>query len=617
MSRKRSTRREGRPTPESVKPAAKPSLLGDFAGLVIPSAICVAAFSSLFDPIGWWPLTFVCLFPWAASVIHTHRAWLAHLMSFAAGSAFFLINLRWLMPVTGPGSAALALYMAVYWLLAGWGIRSAWRRRIPLTVSLPIVWVATEFLRGIVLSGFPWFFLGHGLYEILTLIQISDIVGAYGVTVLAAAVNGFIADMYLMFLSRPKAAPPLGRMILPASVVVLTVAFTVAYGTFRLRTSTFEKGPLIAVIQEDFPLNSDPRLNAHGSIIFAANLRLAADAALHKPDIIVFPETPWGGVQNLEFVSVKNNAVQGISVGRWQYGIRYHQATSAFARGDYAAVNRIIRDFARVPPRHAFPQLPESGGPPVTVVLGSVAVETYPEDVYPRVKKFNSALVYDRDGVQRPERYDKTHLVPFGEQVPFRYGRLRWLYLWFNSLSPFSGPDGTYEYSLTPGSEFTAFQTSHDSRSLRFGTPICYEDVTPDVIRRYVWDGSRRRIDFLINISNDGWFLYSAELPQHFAIAVFRAVENRIGMARAVNTGISGFIDPNGKPYSLVADGAYGPGVVGYSVDHVLLDQRGSLYGRFGDWFAWTCVGLAGVTWLDALVSRFRRRRRQAREATG
>ena len=617
MKPRGSTRGEGRRTTGTVTLTAKPSLLGDFTGQLIPSALSVAAFSTIFDPIGWWPLTFVCLFPWAASVIRTHRAWLAHWMSFFTGAAFFFINLTWLMPVTALGYATLALYLAVYWTLASWAIRSAWRRRIPLAISLPIVWVATEFLRGIVMSGFPWLFLGHGLYDVLTLIQISDLVGAYGVSLLAAAVNGFIADVYLILLSRPKDAPPIGRLALPATVVVLGVAFTVAYGTFRLGTSTFEKGPLIAVIQEDFPLYSDGRVNPNPADVFASNLSLAAGAARSEPDLIVFPETPWFGIQNLEFVSVENNAVEGIQLYNWQWGIQFHRGTTAFARGDYAAVNRIIAAFARRFPKLDLPLLPEEGGPPATVVLGSMAVETYPENVYPRVKKFNSTLIYDRDGVQRPERYDKTHLVPFGEQVPFRYGRLHWLYLWLNGLSPFSGLDGAYEYSLTPGSEFTVFEVTTDAGKTRFGTPICYEDVMADVVRNYVWDGGRRRVDFLINISNDGWFLHSAELPQHLAIAVFRAVENRIGIARAVNTGISGFIDPNGKPYSLVADGAYGPGTVGYSVDHVLLDKRGSLYGRFGDWFAWSCVALAGVAWLDALLARFRRRWRQSHPATG
>jgi apolipoprotein N-acyltransferase len=219
--------------------------------------------------------------------------------------------------------------------------------------------------------------------------------------------------------------------------------------------------------------------------------------------------------------------------------------------------------------------------------------------------------VYDKDGRQRRARYDKIHLVPFGEFVPFRNTRFlgisfHWLYRYLNRLCPFSY-GGTIEYSLWPGEEYTAFDLKAGGQNVRFGAPICYEDTVPYVIRNYVWDGGRRRVDFLINISNDGWFLHGDELPQHLAICVFRAVENRIGIARAVNTGISGFIDPCGHVYSLVEkDGrAYGPGTVGYRVAAVKLDQRISLYSRAGDWFAILCVLCTAALWVGAVITRW------------
>jgi apolipoprotein N-acyltransferase len=132
----------------------------------------------------------------------------------------------------------------------------------------------------------------------------------------------------------------------------------------------------------------------------------------------------------------------------------------------------------------------------------------------------------------------------------------------------------------------------------------------PYVSRRFVIgpDG-KKRVDFLLNISNDGWFLHSNELPQHLAICVFRAVENRVGIARAVNTGISGFIDADGRIHDLVADvrGRYhGPGVDGYSVSNVEVDARRSLYSRIGDVFAVLCCVLWGLAYLDYLVARMR-----------
>jgi apolipoprotein N-acyltransferase len=272
---------------------------------------------------------------------------------------------------------------------------------------------------------------------------------------------------------------------------------------------------------------------------------------------------------------------------------------------------RLRQSQSRRLPEGGLPRSAAESGPPVTAVMGSLSIELFPEATYPKQKKFNSALVYDRDGVQRRERYDKIHLVPFGEVVPFRNARLagfdlHWLYRLLNSLSPFSD-GGKAEYSLWPGERLTVFQVAAAGRTWRFGTPICYEDVMPYLVRDYVWGGGERRVDFLLSISNDGWFLHSAELPQHLAACVFRAVENRVGIARAVNTGISGFIDPSGAAYSLVQrDGvSLGAGIVGFSVDRVRVDQRASLYGRSGDWFASLCLVATALLWLGAILTRW------------
>jgi apolipoprotein N-acyltransferase len=176
---------------------------------------------------------------------------------------------------------------------------------------------------------------------------------------------------------------------------------------------------------------------------------------------------------------------------------------------------------------------------------------------------------------------------------------------------PFSGPDGDYEYSLFPGEEFRSFSMqppSAPSKEFRFGIPICYEDVMPYVCREFARGEGRKRVDFLLNISNDGWFGRGVQQPQHLAICVFRAVENRVGIARAVNTGISGFIKPTGRLHDLVAgDPSHRwPGIAGYSVARLTVDSRYSYYSRYGDWFAWFCAVLWLVFFLDYWVVRMR-----------
>jgi apolipoprotein N-acyltransferase len=218
------------------------------------------------------------------------------------------------------------------------------------------------------------------------------------------------------------------------------------------------------------------------------------------------------------------------------------------------------------------------------LVVGAISKEYYPAGHYPAVDKFNSALVYDRDG-RYLDRYDKIRLVLFGEVVPFRF---TWpaLYRFLNeNMTPY-GKDG-FEYSLTCGREYKRFTMKTSHGEYRYSVAICYEDTMADLIRKFVQpkDG-RKQIDFLINLSNDGWFNHSCELPQHLEICVFRAVENRLAIARSVNTGISGFISPNGEISNLVSSNGrvWGPGIRGAEMQELKIDSRIALYSRIGDW---------------------------------
>lgn len=589
-------------------------------------ALTATALAWVFPPYGLWPLTFVCLVPWVVGVCRTHRAWLVHWLSFFVGWGFFLVALRWLMPVTGLGYAALALYLGLYWTLAAWAIRTGRRHGLSPMWTLPAVWVGCELLRATAMTGFPWLFLSHALYRLTPLIQISDLTGAYGVTFLAALVNGVFVELALR--RWPGPGPASGRRTLRAGALV-TLALLVAalvYGYVRLAqgeraASTLPPGPRLAVVQHDFPLVSTPPYGDHPYVVLASYLALGAEAARHKPDLIAFPETVWSTYQNLDFME-RREVVPDVAPGSWERGYLAHTAVAAFASGDYGRVNAVIGELEGQLQRMAasrrdgaaaqvLPRLPKENGPGCTTLVGSVSVAQFPEATYPKARFYNSALVYDADGTQRRQRYDKNHLVPFGELVPFRQRKflgidLHPLYRQLNALSPFSH-GGQIEYSLTPGSELTVFELHTPAGSYRFGTPICYEDATPYIIRRFVWEGARRRVDFLINISNDGWFQHSNELPQHLAICAFRAVENRVSIARAVNTGISGFIDANGRIRSVVAkDGrSWGPGIVGYDLQTIVLDDRVSVYGRFGDWFAGACLLFATALWAAAVFERW------------
>jgi apolipoprotein N-acyltransferase len=247
------------------------------------------------------------------------------------------------------------------------------------------------------------------------------------------------------------------------------------------------------------------------------------------------------------------------------------------------------------------------------VVTGSATIIPTPSDLRTDEQRYNSATVLTADGAE-PQRYDKIHLVYFGEVVPFRFTRLHFLYLWLNRLMPFSGLNGEYEYSLTRGEAFRVFTMNAPSKggeAYAFGIPICYEDVMPYVSREFVYGGSNvKRCEFLLNISNDGWFGRGVQQPQHLAICVFRAVENRVGIARAVNTGVSGFIQPSGRVHEVVKADPTNPwpGKCGYAVASVGVDSRFTVYSRYGDWFAWSCALMWLLLFIDYWITRARTR---------
>lgn len=529
--------------------------------------------SLIFAPINFWPLSFICLVPWLIMVGASAHAPRVYFYSFILGLAFFLINMRWMYVATGLGYFAFSFYLAAYFPLVACPLRHiVRRRRWPLAITLPLIWTGSEMLRAVAISGFPWFFLSHSLYKELPFIQISDLLGAYGVTFIIAAVNGGIADILIVYFAsrkEKKPAPLFPRIKRSIAIPLALVAVNLIYGYVQLNRDTISQGPKIAVIQGDHLMSvtdsgmpEPKKLNLYLSIL--------KEATREKPDIYLFPESPWMMYLNPE--------------ARDLYPI---------SRRSY----KILRDHAI---KHS-----------AYVITGSGSWEQTPDDLLAKDRRYNSATVFKPDGSE-PDRYDKVHLVYFGEEVPFRFGRLRFLYLLFNRFMPWSGPDGDQEYSLFRGDGFKVFSmnpASNPDQTYRFGIPICYEDVMPYVSREFVCGGSsEKRADLLLNISNDGWFGRGLQQPQHLATCVFRAVENRVGIARAVNTGVSGFIQPSGLIHDtqMRDPSSAWPGDHGFAVAHVGVDSRFTIYSQYGDWFAWMCVLVWTVFFVDYWVVRAR-----------
>jgi apolipoprotein N-acyltransferase len=245
--------------------------------------------------------------------------------------------------------------------------------------------------------------------------------------------------------------------------------------------------------------------------------------------------------------------------------------------------------------------------------------------------RYNSALLVTPQG-RAATRYDKIHRVPFGEYVPL----LDWL-PFMENFAPYDFP-----YSIRRGEHLTRLSLSkrgEPNDKYHFGVLICFEDTDPFLARQYsVPHNDGPPVDFLVNISNDGWFNGSSEHDEHLAICRFRAVECRRAVARSVNMGISAVIDSNGrilKPelhtlpdelqdefqrWNIVEHRGRVPDlpqsrwrsfkkVAGVLTATIPIDHRTTLYAAWGDWLPATCWAIIGVGLIGAIVKRYRRPR--------
>lgn len=214
-------------------------------------------------------------------------------------------------------------------------------------------------------------------------------------------------------------------------------------------------------------------------------------------------------------------------------------------------------------------------------------------------QRFNSAYFISPEG-EIIDRYDKIHLVVFGEYTP-----LKGVFPFLKAFRPpIMGMD------LTPGDEYRIFTLpTRRGRRLRFGVTICYEDLVAGLFREFCRGG----VDLMVNITNDGWFRDSSELDAHLAACVFRAVENRVPIARCANTGISAIIAPDGRITHKLVD-PYGKcrEVEGILIGTVTPSGQMSIYTHCGDVFAWLC--LAGTILMAGAMLMNRPRHRAVPE---
>lgn len=419
-------------------------------------------------------------------------------------------------------TAYLGLFVGIYSAGMVW-----FRQLVPRygLFAAPCLWVTLELIRTYLLSGLPWSLLGYSQYRQLDLIQIADHLGVYGVSFLIVLTNVALAELYLWLM-------PLFRGFRPARLpweLVTTSAMLVglswAYSTSLIVSEGIQR----------------PKTTLHVGVV--------------QPNI--------------------DQAVKWDQAYREETLRRYDQLTASLGNG----TDLVIWPEAATPfvyerePVYQLQLVAMANRAAAPLLFGSPAIRF---DSNRKPYLLNSAYLLSPDG-QLLGRYDKQHLVPFGEYIPLKSSVLFFLDKLVEGIGDFQAGPGPTILSF----EQKASRDGAPSRPVKFGVVICYEVIFPDLVRRLAASGA----EFLVTVTNDAWFGESSAPSQHFSMVVFRSVENHLAFARAANTGISGFIDPFGR--IIEASPIFTQAALQATIP---VRQPYTFYSRHGDVFAYGCM---------------------------
>jgi apolipoprotein N-acyltransferase len=514
-----------------------------------------------FFPVNTGFLGWIAIVPLLSLVRANARPRRIYFATFVGGLLFYVPAISW-MRVAHPAMYAswlfLAFCCALFLVMTMWIVRRLDRVGVPFWVAVPVGFVAVEYFRSHFPTGytwletvglrnpigFGWYMVGHTQHDWLSLIQMADVTGVYGLTFLVAMVNAVLwlgleqtLRVRKLLRLRDEIAP---TSIRPSLVAAALLVAAVAYGHIRLGHAPFADGPQVALIQGNLPQDikntKGDEMERHFGQLAKEAVRPPADHP--APDLVIWPET-------------------SLVFGWYDLGPGADIATAPQPfRREY---NLCRLDMERLAEHWKTPML--------------YGLNTYQWEADDVEWRYNSALLVDTAG-KPVVRYDKIHLVPFGEYVP-----LEKYFPFMTVFTPYDKP-----YSCKPGEHWSRFPIAVGDRTYHFACVICYEDTDDTLARQYVRP-SADGVDFIVNISNDGWFDGTAEHEQHLAISRFRAVESRRSIVRAVNMGISAIIDPDGRVVALPGETwAKSKKVSAIVRGPVPIDTRTSLYARLGDW---------------------------------
>jgi apolipoprotein N-acyltransferase len=398
-----------------------------------------------------------------------------------------------------------------------------------MIIAAPAVWVAIEFVRSnLFFLSWPWNLLGHSQYQYLSVIQIADITGVYGISFMLVMVNQVVSYLPDVLSARGSARRKMQNIdstgwILQGAVAAFFLILTLSYGWYRLNVPESNEHIRVALVQGNV-LPHDNMSYDEKIKYLSVYEKLTREAALQKPDLIVWPSSSLPA-----------------------------QISSRLVR---FTVMRLAKETD------------------MYLLAGGAGHEKLSPRREGHLPFSNSEFLIGPSG-RLEGQYNKMRLLPFNEYLPLK-GTITWP-KWITTL-----PE-----SFLPGDEYTLFQVSN----VKFGAPICWENMFPDLFRRFVREGAR----FMVSVTNEGFFgRVQAPYQQSLAMNAFRAVENRVAIARSAPNGVSAFISPNGNIVERVTgSGGEDLFISGILVRDIPVAAKQTFYTRYGDVFAYAILGIA------------------------
>lgn len=473
-------------------------------------------------------------------------AWLA---GFLCGLSYFWLNMWWLgQMVTDPGNewivfamfAFVATAMSCYWGVAVMMIR--WlltRQAMWLGLLAPFAWLAFEFIHEFnTPAPYPWLPIGMSLADFTLLAQTADIWGHYGLTLLCVLVSLAVAAPFMLAgdMAAFKQRPGKVRFALPVCVALLLAA-CLGYGAMRIaqfEAAEVTDGPKIGLVQghlaQEVKVRNDPNRLPKS---FDEHLELTRQCIAQEAELVCWAETMLFGGTTREGLlrGASPKATQGL----------FHDGVPDQRLLDSRWYAGRLR--AHIAWEFATPMLVGA----ITTVPEEEQIHTWKNYEY---RAYNTAMLFDAKG-RVSASYDKRYLVPGGEYIPREdFEIFGWTPIRDVVEHYAEGLQGSVS-RVEPGLRTTLFRLPSKAERLggrewAFTSSICYEYVWPGCYVE-LHEAPDRYPDFHINISNEGWFLHSAELDQAVDSCRIRAIESRVPMVRATNTGVTCNIDANGR----------------------------------------------------------------------